>query len=251
MIIFAVFLMLCAQAIRKGPVKMTRYGLFLTILAIVGILMNSLMLINETDIHNLMPVFTMPVRNYLIGAHIVTMLPLCESFIFTMFIPFMEKPKEIGRALIGGMTIGGAVLFIIVLRDVTVLGKFVTVFVHPTFNAIRMINIADILTRLEIIYAGLLIIMLFLKVSVAYYATVSCLQSFFDTASYTQYIYCIGALAVIYSMACFNSNAEHIKWLITVVPTYSSFFLLILPLMTLIVSLLRGNYGSKREIEEC
>lgn len=245
MIIIAAFLAVCAMAVRKGPVKMTRYGLLLTAIAIAAILFNTLLLINKIDMRNLQPVLTLPVQNYLIGSHFVTMLPLCEIMAFMTYAPFMLKPAEFGKAMRGGLAVGGATLLYIVLRDISVLGDFTRISTMPAFSAIRLIDIGDILTRLEIIYAVTLMMEIFLKVSVVYYATVSCLRGLFGTGSYDIFIYVIGVLTAIYAVVSFPAGAEHTKWQLSAAATYSSFFLLVLPLATLIVSAVRGAGKSR------
>lgn len=251
MIIFTLFLIVCAWAVRKGPVKMTRYGLFLTFVAVAMILINSILLINKINISFLMPVFTLPLMDYVIGTHIVTMLPYCEIIAFMMFIPHMAKPKEIGRALRGGLTIGGIVLLFVVIRDITVTGNFSTVLTNPTFSAIRLIDIGDILTRLEVLYAIILMMLLFLKVSVVYYATVSCIRSLFGTSTHGLYIRVFGVLIAVYAVASFPEGAKHMQWNLTAAATYSSFFIFVLPLATFIVSLIRSRPNRSLKPEEC
>jgi spore germination protein KB len=240
-IVYIILMMTCAWAIRKGPVKMTRYGLLLTVVAITAIVINTGLLINKMEPQNLLPVLTLPPLNYLIGAHIVTMLPFNEILAFMMLAPYMAKPEEIGRALRGALVIGGATLLLIVLRDTLVIGKFNAIFSQPTFSTIRLIDIGDVLTRLEIIYAVILMGLLFLKLNIVYFATVSCVRGLFGTSSYRTYTSIIGVLIVIYAAACFPAMYEHVQWNLTAAATYSSFFLLFLPVLTLSVSALRGD----------
>jgi spore germination protein KB len=244
------FVVVCAMAVRKGPVTMTRYGFLAAFIAILAILINSILLSNMTNLRYLQPAFMLPASNYLIGAHIVTMLPFCETMSFMMMIPAMEKPEEFGRAMRIGLCIGAVTLVYIVLRDITVLGSFTAIFSMPTFSSIRMINIGDILTRLEIVYAVILIGLLFFKVSTVYWATVSGISRVLAFKSYRYLISVIGALVVLYAMACFPVSAEHVQWNMTTAATYSSFFLLILPLVTLCVSLIKGKAQSRRTAQE-
>ncbi len=247
MIIFIIFLIICSWAVRKGPAAMTRYGFLLSFVTIMAILFNLVLLLNKVELKNLLPVFTLPVKNYLIGAHIVTMLPFCEIMAFMMFIPFLGKPESFGQALRRGLYIGSATLLMVVLRDTMVLGKFYAIFSMPTFSSIRLIDIGDILTRLEIVYAVILMMMLFFKVSIVYFATVSGISRLFRIDSHQSFIHIIGALVVVYAAASFSSVGEHVKWNMTAAATYSSMFLFILPVLTLVVSAVRG-YNQNRLI---
>ena len=246
-LILVSFVIICAMAVRKGPVVMTRYGFLVAITAILAILINAMLLLNVTKLNNLQPAFTLPAENYLIGAHIVTMLPFCEIMSFMMFIPAMQKPEEFGRAMRIGLCFGAATLILIVLRDITVLGPYTTSITMPTFSSIRMIDIGDLLTRMEIIYAVILISLLFFKVSIVYYATVSGIGRLFETESYRPLIYILGALIVLYAEASFAASTEHVEWNMTAAATYSTFFLFFLPMLTLIVSWLRGRNKGRPE----
>jgi spore germination protein KB len=241
MVVFIILIMTCAWAIRKGPVKMTRYGLLLTVIAITALLINAALLINKMEPKNFLPLLTLPPANYLIGAHIVTMLPLSEIMAFMMFIPYMAKPDEIGRAMRGGLIIGAATLLFIVLRDTLVLGRFNAIFSQPTFSTTRLIDMGDILTRLEIVYAVILMGQLFLKLNIVYFATAACVRALFGTSSYCLFTGIIGVLIVLYASASFPAMYEHVLWNLTAAATYSSFFLLFLPVLTLVVSIIRGG----------
>jgi spore germination protein KB len=131
-----------------------------------------------------------------------------------------------------------------------VLGQYTAKFSMPTFSSIRMINVGDILTRLEIIYAVILISLLFFKVSVVYYATVSSVGLLFETESFRSLIFIFGALIVLYAQASFAASTEHTEWLMTAAATYSSFFLLVLPLLTLIISWMRGRMKGRPETHQ-
>lgn len=245
-IIFVVFISVCAWAVRKGPITMTRYGTLVTVIAIFAIISNSMLLFNKTDLRNLQPTFILPIKNYIIGAHIVTMLPFCEIIAFMMFIPYMHKDVNFGSAIRHGLAIGGLILLFVVLRDIISLGNFNTMYSMPTFSVIRLIDTGDVLTRLEIVYAVILIILLFFKVGIVYFATVSGISRLLNIEAYQIFIFVIGALSIIYASASFISSTEHAKWNLTAAATYSTIFLLVLPILTLFVSSVRG--GNKKQL---
>lgn len=239
-IIYVVFLFVCSFASRKGAVAMTRYAVLLTVLYIAAVVINSFFLINRMHLENLLPAFILPVKNYLMSAHIVTMLSYCEVLAFLMFAPYMQKPDEMGKAMKRGLMIGFVVLLVIILRDIIVLGNYTLTTSSPTYNSIRLIDVGDILTRLEIIFAVALMTMLFFKVSILFFSTVSSFGQIFNIEQYKIFIYIFLALVVVYANGMFTSSSEHVKWTNSA-PAYSTFFLFLLPLITLIVSEIRKN----------
>ncbi len=62
-----------------------------------------------------------------------------------------------------GLIIAAVMLLIVVLRDTVVLGKFITVLSMPCMIQRANINIGDVLTRVEIIYAIVLVALLFFQ----------------------------------------------------------------------------------------
>ncbi len=244
MLILFVFVVVCARAVRKGPVNITRYGFLFTVMTIAAVLTVSLLLINKYHPQNLFPAFTLPARNYLLGSHIVAMLPFGEIFVFMMLIPDMRQPHEFGRAMLKGLTIAGFMLLIVVLRDTLVLGKFISIFSMPSYRAARYIDIGEILTRIEIIYAVVFVMMLFFKVSILYHASVSGFTQLFGIETHQPFIYIFGVLICVYAVASFGTIANHVKWFMTAAATYSTFFILVLPLLTLLISFVRTGLTS-------
>ncbi len=249
-IILIVFIAVCAWAVRKGPVNLTRYGFFTAAVTLTAIVTLTLLLANKYQPRNLAPVLTLPARNYLIGAHIVTMIPIGNIVVFSTFIPHMRRPRDFGRAMLKGMTLGAAALLVIVLRDTVVLGKFITFFTRPSYYSVRYINIGDVLTRVEIVYATVLIGVLFFKVSVLYYSAVSGLSQTFGLKSYQSFVYIFGALICIYAAASFRSVAENVQWKMTAAPMFSTLYIIVLPLLTLLVSMLRKGVSEKADLSK-
>ena len=238
-IIYGVFLGVCIMSAAKGAVSMTRYAALFTLLTIAILVINGSMLLNTLNLKNLLPMFALPTRNYLLGTHSVTIFPLCDTMIFLMFCPYLRSGNDYGKGLVKGVLIGGATLLFIVLRDTAVLGSHIAYASQPTFTTIRLINIGDILTRLEIIYAVTLISLYFFKVSTLCFAAVSGLGRLLKFESYKTLLYCIGALAVIYSGAVFQSPFEHTAWKMSAAVTYGTFFVVVLPVVTVITSVVR------------
>jgi spore germination protein KB len=238
-VILTLFMIICAWALRKGTKNLTSLGTLFVVISVASLLLNYLLTIKNMKLQNFLPILSMPLKNYFIGAHIVASLPLCEIFVFFMLLPEMQKPEEFGKAMRGGIIIGTALMFFIVIRDIAVLGNYIAVSTIPSFAALRLIDIGEILTRLEVIYAFILIALYFFKVSVLFYASVSAFSRLMKFDSYKSLIYIFGSLIVVYGLAVFKSTFEHSEWLNTAVAGYSTFFLFILPAVTLIVALMR------------
>lgn len=248
-LIYVMFLLICVYAVRRGAVNMTRYGTLFLILYIAAIFFNGSLLLNKTHPGNLLPVFTLPIKNYLIGAHIYAMLPACEVIVFMMFAQHFRKPDEAGKALRSGMVIASLLILYIVLRDTSVMGKFIGLSTMPTFSTVRLIDIGDILTRLDIIYAVTIMMLLFFKVSILMYASVAALGQLFNIERHRIFSFITAAFVVIYAGALFHNSAEQARWF-NAAAQYSTVFLFVLPLVTLIVSEAKKPAGNDRPTDD-
>jgi spore germination protein KB len=247
LMIQVLFIAVCAWAVKKGPVNILSYGTLFFILAAAVIVFISILLLNLVKLKNLLPVFALPVQNYLFSAHIFSMLPLCEIFAFLMFSPYMDDQKKFRRSLVFGLFIGGAALLFIVARDTAVLGNYTLIASAPTFFSVRLIDVGDILTRLEILYALAQIILLFFKVVILFYATASAAGRLLKFSSHQTLCFVLGALIVLYARDMFISTAEQIEWRMKAAATYSTFFIVLLPLATFITGLIRRALSRDRQ----
>lgn len=246
--IYVIFIIICAYAVKKGADKMTGYGTVILFIYITLILFISALLLPKMHPENFLPIFTVPVKNYLLSAHLVTMLPFCEVFVFLMMTQLMQKPQAAGKALRGGLLIGAALTLIIVMRDIAVMGDYTRYASSPTFSTIRLIDVGDVLTRLEIINAVFLMILLFFKTSILLYATVTGVGKLFHIERYDSFTFIIAAFVVVCANFFFKSSSEHMQWF-QAAATYATFFFVVLPLMTLIISEIRKKAGKKPPAE--
>lgn len=231
---------ICGRAVRKGAVVFTSFSNIIAIVSISAVLINTLLLIKDFEIDNLLPVLSLPANNYLIGSHIVAMIPFGEIFIFYMMMPKLQHPEKFSKMLILGLSIGASFMLIVVLRDILVIGNFTLHSSMPSFEVIRMIDIGDILTRLEVAYAVVLMVLMFFKINVCFYATAEGIRRLMKLDSYDFLIHILSVLIVIYAVSALPTVAEESLWLSTgVAEMYEMFFLLILPSLTLLVAAIR------------
>ena len=242
---YIAFMVICVFAVRKGADKMTQYGAFILLLYLLLLFFNTGLLVPKMHQENLLPVFTVPLKNFFLSTLNVLMLPYAEIFIFLTLAQHMQNPEKTGKALRGGLMIGAATTLFLVLRDIMVLGDYTLLTSSPTFNTIRLIDVGDILTRLEIINAVLQISLLFLKVSIMLYALTEGFGRLLNIKKSNTLALIMGALVVVCAKFFFISSSEHTAWFRTAA-VYATFFLLILPLLTLITSRFRRAAAGKK-----
>jgi spore germination protein KB len=243
-IVYVFFLLVCAFAVKKGADKMTRYGTMIFCIYAVLIVFLTSLLIPLMDFKNFEPVFTVPLKNQLLSAHLVTMLPFGEVIVFLVMTQYMAKPETTGKALRRGLLLGALVILILNTRSTAVLGDYTRRASGPIFLSIRLIDVGDILTRLEIINAVLQMVLLFFKTSILYYVTVKGFIHLFNIKQHEPFTMILGALVLISAGFFFQNSSEHTLWF-SAAATYSTFFLLILPACTMLISSVKGREKGK------
>ena len=244
----AMLIFICAWAVRKGVETMTRYSVLFVILAFLVLFFNSILLISSMKFNNFLPAFTLPIKKYVQASHTMAILPFSEIFIFFMFFPNVKNPDGIKKAMYGGLLIGSVTFFINVLRDISVLGSVNALYTSPTFEVVRLINVGNVLTRFEVLYATILVILLFFKVSMVYYAAVYGVAEIFGLRSYRILVPAFGVIIVVLALSVFESAIDSAYWGKNFSAVYSTFFEVILPLLTLIVAAVRKKLKNK-EVE--
>lgn len=239
------FIFACCYAVRKGPQRIAYYGTLFVIITIVILLFNAILLIKDMKFDNFFPLFNLPFSDYVQATQTLVFLPFTEIIVFFAFFPMIKQPSHIRKSLFGGLTIGAATLLMVAVRNIAVLGSSLSYFNSPAFEAVRLINVGKIFTRMEIFYAAILTMLMFFKVTVLLYATTKSIEELFQLNSYKSLVPSVSVISIIGSLVVFDSAFEHDQWGENVAAIYSVFFVFILPLLTLLITIVRGLYTDK------
>lgn len=244
-LVLVLFLLACAYAIRKGLESYMRLAPLMAIGASVIVLLNFVLVLEDTSLSYLFPMFQQPVLKYVQGTHITATIPYGESMVFMMLAPALGHEKSPGRPLVLGLVLSSLFMFGIIFRDVICLGPLITYVSLPSFEAVRMINVADIITRIESLYAILNVSLLFFKVCILLYA---CTRGLAQMARLKQYKHLALAMTVficIYSLTLYDSMIKHAYSGSFVAPFLWLIFEYIMPGVTLLVALIRRRSAKK------
>lgn len=240
LVIAIMFVSVCCYAAHKGIETITRYSVLFVFLVFCVMIANFILLVKDIKFNNFQPMFSLPFMKYIQGTHTQIILPFSEIMIFFMLFPNLKKPKDIKKPLFFGLAIGAFTFFVIVARDTAVMGNLITYMSNPAYDTVRLIDFGDVFTRLEFFYVVLLLVLIFFKVSIIIYAVVKSIQQIFTLSTYKTLIPVIGVLIIIFSLIAFDSDIDASYWGVNVATVYSTFFELILPLITFIIASMRG-----------
>lgn len=258
------FLFACMYAIKKRLSNLFHLSTLIVIVVLVAMILNTVLIFKDINFDFLSPLFQLEPQKYIQGTVSLAAVPLGEVLIFMMLTPMVNNHKKASRALFFGIVISTISMILVMLRDIVTLGPLVSVVSLPTLESIRYVSLDDIISRLESIYATLLIILLIFKVTVLLYVSVLSFSQItgstptYDATSLSELCHdkpiktpvlpILAALTFFYSIFVFESVMENIQWGATAAPFFSLTFELLLPAVTLLTAVLRKKKIRFKEV---
>lgn len=234
------FTIICAYGVFKGIETLARLGIFFMFIGFFIILSTFFLLLKDMQLTNFMPLFEIPFKDFLHGMHIIITVPFCEIVVFLVLMPFLDDTSKTTKYTLSGLLLGGISFLVISVRNTAVLGNTEVLWASPSFQVSRLINIGNILTRMDLLTAIGHIVELFVKCNILYYCVVIFLSQLLRLRTHTSLIIPIGCITVTMAMNVFESTVDHIIDAQNFSPIFASLFSLALPPLLLLIASIRG-----------
>ncbi|MFE7083975.1 GerAB/ArcD/ProY family transporter [Priestia megaterium] len=247
----ALLILVIIYTVRKGIEVIARSGellfIFMYVLAIGGfILIVSSGLI---DFKNLQPILEEGLSPVLKVVFTQTLyFPFTEVMVFTMILPYLNNPKRAKVTMLCATGLSGINLIITMLINVCVLGVNLTARSQfPLLSTVESIQVADFLERLDVFFMLALIITIFFKICVLFYAAVVGTADLFKIKSPSRLAYPLGLVILFLSIAIASNAQEHnheglkVAMLVLHIP-----LLTIIPPLLLLVAFLKNRKKHKK-----
>jgi len=238
-LVLIMFALLCAYAVRQGIEVIARIAFMAVTITSIIIILTFLLLIKDMKYTNFLPIFEVPIGELIQSTHIITQVSFSEVLVFLMVIPFMNKPQQTKKSVLLGMLIGGLALLAATIRNIATLGPLNAIVSSPSLEAVRLINIGKVITRLEVLVAMAQILLLFIITSVLYYAVVLGIAQITKLRSYKPLVLPMGIFAITLSLISYESSMQLRYSAKYITPIFTAWFYFILPLLSLLVAKLR------------
>lgn len=241
--------LISVSAVRNGIEVIARCGVILVFIIFMTESITIILLLKDIEVTNLLPIFDLPLKNFIKASHNSSMLNYSLILPFQMILPFLNNIKQVKASTMKGLIFAGIFIIIISVRNISVLGVTAAIEAFPTYQTIRLINIANI-SRLEILVTFYLLSLGFLKFSVFLYATVLSIAQLLKLHSYLPLVFPVGTIVVTLSILLFDSIIEYRHFMSDIAPYYAILFTFGIPLLSLIIAMIRGlPKSSKRELK--
>lgn len=199
---------------RKGIEAIARSGellfIFMYFLAIAGfILIISSGLI---DFKNLQPVLKegiLPVAKVALTETLY--FPFTEAIVFTMLLPYLSNPKKANVTMLCATGLSGINLIITMIINISVLGVDLTTRSQfPLLSTVQTIQVADFLERLDVFFMFAMVIGIYFKVSILFYASIISTATLFKIKSPSRLAYPLGIIVLFLSITIASNFQEHL-----------------------------------------
>jgi len=180
-VILILIIAVCVFATNSGIAVISSMSFLLTLTVLIITIGSALFLIPKYELGNFLPQFAESAGKYFKGFAVSSVEPFGEVIVFLTVIPHVKNSGNSGKiikTLLVALVLGAVTFLINIIRDTGTLGVLVKYFIFPTFESIRMINIGEIFSRVEVFYAGVLMMLVFIKASVWLFAACEMSKSF-------------------------------------------------------------------------
>ncbi|KRD83765.1 spore gernimation protein KB [Bacillus sp. Root147] len=210
----ALLMLVIVYTVRKGIEVIARSGellfIFMYVLAVGGfILIISSGLI---EFKNLQPVLEAGFLSSVKVAVSETLyFPFTEAIVFTMILPYLNNPKKAKVTMLCATGLSGINLVITMLINISVLGVNLTARSQfPLLSTVASIQVADFLERLDVFFMLAMVIGIFFKITVLFYAATIGTANLFKVKSPSRLSYPLGIVILFLSITIASNFQEHL-----------------------------------------
>ena len=240
------FAIICAYAVAKGIEVLARISHLILVTGLFAIISTFILLIDQMDFSNFLPFFELPLIRIIQGVHIVSMIPFGETVVFLMIMGCLNKTEHAVKNTFFGLLIGVVSLLLVAVRNTAVLGKTQTIWTSTSFQAIRLINIGTVLTRMDFLIGLAQTILIFFKCSIFFYVLVVAISQLFGLKSYLPLVLPLAGIEVIIAATVFQSPVDHAMITQNAGIIYSAPLVFVIPPLSLLIAKIRGLPKIKR-----
>lgn len=212
-IINLLMIMTVAYVLHKGVEVLARTAfVFLIVIMVIGVLMVLVVIFsNILNLNHLRPVLGGGVRQVLVSVYRQNyQFPFAEAICFITVMPSLSNKKGGMKAGHLAILLSGLILSGVVASTISVLGVDITErSVFPLLSMIGKASIADFIQRTDILVVMILIIGVFFKISVYYYASVIGMSDLFKIP-YRKLLYPMAIVILTFSMMIARSFSDHL-----------------------------------------
>ncbi len=238
--IHIIFLIIVMMGTRHGLETIARSGEILFPLFIVFFLLLVILTSPQIEVEKIQPILEDGINPILRSTLLFIGFPFLELVIFLMIFPYVNKPKEAGKALFMGTWMGGVILILLTALAILVEGPdYTSRKLYPSFYLAQKINIGNFLQRIEAIVAIMWFIAIYYKLTICFYVSALSLAQILNLKEYRMLVFPLGMILIVLSIVISPNIVYLVSIIINIWTTYALTFGLFLPLLLLGIAAVR------------
>lgn len=234
-----VIIITCIYTVRKGIEVLCRASSILAMFSMIVFIFITVFIANYIRLSNFLPLFQLNLKELIQGVNLMVSIPFGEIVVLLMIFPYVNDTKQVKKYAFEGLIIGGIYFLIVILRNTAVLGNLDSIHMQPSYQLASLINVGEIITRVEVLIAVVFLFNLFVKIFIFYYATVLSLAQLFKLRSYKFLVIPVGIISIIFSVIVYESPAENAYSGANMQVVFVLLFVIIFPVISLIIASIR------------
>lgn len=243
-VIGVVIVLLVAYAVYGGIETLGRAGeIFFFIILILGFL-GTLFIFFTPDLIKLdrfLPLFQIKWKDFLNTLPTTVTVPFGEATVFMTLFHHIKESKSVRKAGVVAIILAGISLSFTTFLEIATLGPYIaSTSVFPLLSLTQQINVLNFLQRLDAIAICVMIICIFFKITIFFYAAVTGVSEMFKIKKRGYVIGIISLVVLVYSLLMARNTVQHLYIGLKIFPIYiHTPMLIIIPFLLLIVSRIR------------
>ncbi|WP_332695248.1 GerAB/ArcD/ProY family transporter [Halalkalibacter lacteus] len=221
----------------------------IVILIFLGVTANlSVYLSGEVDLRNLQPFLENGWKPIITTAFpLTTYFPFSEMFVFTMLLPYLNRPELAKKVWLSALIVSGLFLSYTACLNIAVLGvEELERSIFPLLSTIGKINLFEFIQRLDAIVVFTFLITMFFKIAIYFYAAVIGMADLFKVKKHQHILFPIGLILIFLSIMIASDFSEHIEEGQKITSYFIHIpFHIIIPLFMLVVAMTRNHFKKK------
>ncbi len=242
--------LLCILTIKSGIEILGRFATIAIVIVVIIVIGTFIMAINIMKFDNIFPIASKGFSKILGVSYGSLTFPFAETVLFLGVLPNLKKNKSPYKAYFYGVGLGGILLFIVVLRNIFILGgDLMSNYFFPSWTSTGIIILGNFLSRFEELIGANLLLAGLVKISICLYVACIGISKVFNFKNYRDIV--APTAFFMLSLACivYRSTMEMFNWL-KIYSIYAIPFEFIIPILLLIVAEIKERIKKSKEEKE-
>lgn len=240
-------LLVAALTARAGIEVMARMFVILLIYVIFFTIIVFVLTLPYYQVGNLLPVFPEGIKPVIHGTYITLGFPYGELVFFSFLLPFVRngKDKPLKKYMFLALLIHGSFLILSILCTIMALGPLAGTFKFSVFQLARLINIREIITRIESFIGIALVVGSYMKTTIMLFILKETLSRVLGLKDKQMIIFPVTFISLLLTLTMFNNEFEFIEAVFVCLPLVI-LIVVVLPLLFItVVAFFKGKIRRK------